>query len=67
MHSTRAPQTWPSSDKAVMGNTDSTGIVDDDIVKRRAISKMDSEMRSKMNRGVNYNSTTTFLFFDFND
>jgi hypothetical protein len=39
-----------------MGNTDSTGVLNEDVVKRRAIAKMDSEMRSKMNRGVNYNS-----------
>jgi hypothetical protein len=42
-----------------MGNTDSTGVLDDDVVKRRAIAKMDSEMRSKMNRGVNYNSMSS--------
>lgn len=44
-----------------MGNTESQGVVSDDVMKRRAIAKMDSEMRSKMNRGVNYNS----ILFDF--
>jgi len=37
-----------------MGNVDSN-IIPDDSMKRRAIAKMDSEMRQKMSRGVNYN------------